>query len=94
LETLALKWSQIYLLKLSLVDAFSFELYILRFILFIVLYPTDANNGCEILRLKNLLWYYYENGVKRGLRGRDDEGNVNNEQYKFNQNCCYDSSPV
>jgi hypothetical protein len=28
-------------------------------------------------------------GVGRGLRGRDDGGNVTNVQYKSNQNCCY-----
>jgi hypothetical protein len=30
-------------------------------------------------------------GVERGLRGRDDGGNVNNVQYKSNQNCHYES---
>jgi hypothetical protein len=29
--------------------------------------------------------------VGRGLRGRDDGGNVNNVQYKSNQNCHYKS---
>jgi hypothetical protein len=32
--------------------------------------------------------------VGRRLRGRDDEGNVNNVQYKSNQNCSYKFSPV
>jgi hypothetical protein len=30
-------------------------------------------------------------GIGRGLRGRDDGGNVNNVQYKSNQNCHYES---
>jgi hypothetical protein len=30
-------------------------------------------------------------GVGRGLRGRDDGSNVNNIQYKSNQNCHYES---
>jgi hypothetical protein len=29
--------------------------------------------------------------VGRGLRGRDDGGNVNNVQYKSNRNCHYES---
>jgi hypothetical protein len=29
-------------------------------------------------------------GVGRGLRGRDDGGNVNNIQCKSNQNCHYE----
>jgi hypothetical protein len=33
-------------------------------------------------------------GVGWGLRGRDDGGNVNNAQYKSNQNCHYESSPT
>jgi hypothetical protein len=33
-------------------------------------------------------------GVGSGLRGRDDEGSVTNVQYKSNQNCHYESSPV
>jgi hypothetical protein len=32
-------------------------------------------------------------GVGRRLRGRHDEGNVNNVQYKSNQNCHYESLP-
>jgi hypothetical protein len=32
-------------------------------------------------------------GVRRGLRVRDDEGNVSNVQYKSNQNCHYASPP-
>jgi hypothetical protein len=28
-------------------------------------------------------------GVGKGLRGRDNGGNVNNVQYKSNQNCHY-----
>jgi hypothetical protein len=30
-------------------------------------------------------------GVGRSLSGRDDRGNINNAQYKSNQNCHYDS---
>jgi hypothetical protein len=30
-------------------------------------------------------------GVGRGLKGRDNGGNVTNIQYKSNQNCHYDS---
>jgi hypothetical protein len=30
-------------------------------------------------------------GVEKGLRERDDGGNVNNVQYKSNQNCHYKS---
>jgi hypothetical protein len=33
-------------------------------------------------------------GVSRSLRGRDDEGNVTNVQYKTNWNCHYECSPV
>jgi hypothetical protein len=33
-------------------------------------------------------------GVGRGLRGRDDGGNVNNVQYKSNQNCHYEFPPA
>jgi hypothetical protein len=32
-------------------------------------------------------------GVGRELRGRDNGGNVNNVQYKSNQNCHYESPP-
>jgi hypothetical protein len=31
--------------------------------------------------------------VERELRGRDDGGNVNNVQYKSNENCHYESLP-
>jgi hypothetical protein len=31
-------------------------------------------------------------GVGRGLKGRDDGGNVKNVQYKFNWNCHYEFS--
>jgi hypothetical protein len=33
-------------------------------------------------------------GVVRGLRERDDGGNVNNVQYKSNLNCHYKSPPL
>jgi hypothetical protein len=33
------------------------------------------------------------NGVRRGLRGRDNGGNVINVQSKSNQNCVYGSPP-
>jgi hypothetical protein len=33
-------------------------------------------------------------GVGRRLRGRDDGDDVTNVQYKSNQNCHYESSPV
>jgi hypothetical protein len=32
-------------------------------------------------------------GVGKALRGRDDGGNINNVQYKSNQNC-HDESPL
>jgi hypothetical protein len=34
------------------------------------------------------------NGAGRRLRGRDDGGNVNNVQYKFNWNCHYESPRI
>jgi hypothetical protein len=34
------------------------------------------------------------NGVGRGLRGRDDGDNVNDVQYKTNQNCHYESPSI
>jgi hypothetical protein len=34
------------------------------------------------------------NGVGRGLKERYNGGNVNNVQYKFNQNCHYKSSHI
>jgi hypothetical protein len=34
------------------------------------------------------------NGAGRGLRGRDNGGNVNNVQYKSNQYCHYEYPPV
>jgi hypothetical protein len=33
-------------------------------------------------------------GVGRGLRGREDGGNVHNVQYKSNWNCYYESPPT
>jgi hypothetical protein len=30
-------------------------------------------------------------GTRRGLKSREEEGNVNNVQYKTNQNCHYES---
>jgi hypothetical protein len=33
-------------------------------------------------------------GVGRGLRGRDDGGNVTNVQYKCNHNCHYKYPPI
>jgi hypothetical protein len=33
-------------------------------------------------------------GMVRGLRGRDDEGNVINVPYKSNQKCHYESLPI
>jgi hypothetical protein len=30
-------------------------------------------------------------GVRKGLRGRDDGGNINNVQFKSNLNCHYES---
>jgi hypothetical protein len=32
--------------------------------------------------------------VGRGLKGRDDGGNVNNVHCKSNQNCYYESPPI
>jgi hypothetical protein len=33
-------------------------------------------------------------GVGRGLKGRDDGGNVNNLRYESNSNCHYESLPI
>jgi hypothetical protein len=51
---------------------------------FIYLYETELKKPLAIA-----LW-----GVGRGLRGRDDGGNVNNVQYKPNQNCHYESPHI
>jgi hypothetical protein len=46
---------------------------------FIYLFKTELNNSCNSFR-----------GVGRGLRGRHDGDNVNNDQCKSNQNCHYE----
>jgi hypothetical protein len=45
---------------------------------FIYLYETELKNLAVAL-----------SGVGKGLRGRDNGGNVNNVQYKSNRNCHY-----
>jgi hypothetical protein len=50
---------------------------------FISLHETELKNLAIALR-----------GVGRGLRGRDDGGDVNNVQYKINWSCHYKSPPV
>jgi hypothetical protein len=49
---------------------------------FIYLYETELRN------LLQLLWVGW-----RGAKGRDNGGNVNNEQYESDQNCHFGFTP-
>jgi hypothetical protein len=52
----------------------------------------DTNNKKQDSKIGIVCMWGPTSGRK--LRGRDDGGNVNNVQYKSNQNCHYESPPV
>jgi hypothetical protein len=53
---------------------------------------SHQSRACAHVLLSVLLNFKIFLPVGRRLRGRDDEGNVNNIQYKSNWNCHYVSS--